>query len=105
MWSGARKAIDSARPARMTVDEINDTLDAMAAKAAGGDPEQMPGLITFHTDVWVPMPRFASAKNMEDGMRYRDVRIHVGSQQKTAVLTRAEAGDRGEPYRDLMPRP
>ena len=88
----------------MTLDELNDALDTMAAKA-GGEPHQMPGLITFHTDVWVPMPRFASVKNMEDGMRYRDIRIAVGSKEKTAVLTRAEAGDRGGPYRDLLPKP
>ena len=88
----------------MTLDELNDALDAMAAKA-GGDPNQMPGLVTFHTDAWVPMPRFATVKNMEDGMRCRDVRIAVGSQEKTALLTRAEAGERGEPYRDLLPKP
>ena len=88
----------------MTVDEINDALDAMAAKA-GGDPDQMPGLMTFHSDLWVTMPRFASVKTLDDRMRYRDIVIIVGSQERTAILTRAEAGDRGAAYRDLLPRP
>ena len=87
----------------MTLPELDDALDAME-KAAAGDPHKMPGLITFRTDDWVPLPRFASVKTLDDGMRYRDVVILVGSQQQTTVLTRADAGDRGEPYRDLMPR-
>lgn len=88
----------------MTVDELNDALDAMAAKA-GDDPQQMPGLITFHTDAWLAVPEVrAKVKNLADQMRHRDVVIHVGGQQTTAVLTRAEAGERGEPYRDLQAR-
>lgn len=87
----------------MTREELDDALDTMAAKA-GGDPDQMPGLITYQTDDWVHMPRVASVKSLDDQMRYRDVVIHVGAEQKTALLTRAEAGEQGEPYRDLTPR-
>ena len=39
----------------------------------------------------------------DGGLRHRDVQIHVGSAQQTKLLTRAEAGERGAPYRDLAP--
>lgn len=90
----------------MTPDQLNDSLDVMAI-AANGDPDRMPGLITVNTNDWVgPLADLrAPAKNLIDGMRYRDIVVHVGSQQVTAVLTRADAGERGTPFRDLMPRP
>lgn len=88
----------------MTLDQLNDALDTMAANA-GADPLKMPGLITFRTEDWIGQPRFASVKNLDDQMRHRDIVIHVSSQQTTAVLARAEAGERGAPYRDLLPRP
>ena len=45
----------------------------------------------------------ATCSALPDGLRHRDIVIHVGSKQETKVLTRAEAGERGEPYRDLLP--
>lgn len=89
----------------MTPDQLNDALDAMAA-AAAGTPDHMPGLITVRTDDWVGSLRDfrGTCKALSDGMRHRDVVIHVASNHRTAVLTRADAGDRGQPFRDLMPR-
>lgn len=89
----------------MTPDELTATLDAMAA-VAGDDPGQMPGLITVETDHWVQVLSAvrATCSALHDGLRHRDIVIHVGSQQETKVLTRAEAGERGAPYRELAPR-
>ncbi|WP_421729145.1 hypothetical protein [Brevundimonas sp.] len=89
----------------MTLDELNDTLDAMA-EAAAGDPQQMPGLITINTDLWVKdlADMRAPCKAIHDGMRHRDVAVQVSSGSKTEVLIQAEAGDRGAPYRDLAPK-
>ena len=88
----------------MTPDELNATLDAMAA-AAGDNPDLMPGLITVETDHWVQVLSAvrATCSALHDGLRHRDIVIHVGSQQQTKVLTRGEAGERGAPYRDLAP--
>lgn len=89
----------------MTPTELDEALDAMET-AAEGNPDKMPGLITVLTDDWLgPLVMLRGVcKSLADGMRHRDIVIHVGAQQTTAVLTRAEAGERGEPYRDLMPR-
>lgn len=89
----------------MTPDDLNDALDAMAA-AAGSNPNLMPDLITAETDHWVNVLSAvrATCSALHDGLRHRDIVIHVGSAQETKLLTRAEAGDRGEPYRDLAPR-
>lgn len=46
----------------------------------------------------------ATCSALPDGLRHQDIMIHIGSQQETMVLTRAEAGERGEPYRKLAPR-
>lgn len=88
----------------MTPDQLNDTLDAMAS-AAGDDPNSLPGLITVETDHWVQVLSSvrATCTALHDGLRHRDIVIHVGSKQETKVLTRAEAGERGAPYRDLLP--
>jgi hypothetical protein len=90
----------------MTLDELNDTIDAMAL-AAAGDPHQLPGLITINTELWVKdlADMRAPCKALHDGMRHRDIVVHIFSTAKTEVLTRTEAGERGAPYRDLMPRP
>jgi hypothetical protein len=89
----------------MTPDDLNDTLDAMA-EAANGDPDRMPGLITVQTDAWINRLGAVRAKaaSLQDGLRHRDIRIEIASTNATAVLSRAEAGDRGEPHRDLSPR-
>jgi hypothetical protein len=90
----------------MTPAELDDRLDAMAQEGAS-DPNKLPGLITIHTDDWVAAfdAVRAPCKNLADGMRYRDIVVHVGSQKVTAVVARGEASGRGAPYRDLMPRP
>jgi len=74
------------------------------AAAAGDTPDLAPGLIAVKTDHWIQVLSAVRAGSaLHDGSRHREIVIHVGSQQETKVLTRAEAGDRGEPYRDLLP--
>lgn len=75
-------------------------------QAAGDDPQQMPGLITINTDLWVKelADVRAPCKAIHDGMRHREVAVQVSSAAKTEVLTRAQASNRGEPYRDLTAR-
>lgn len=89
----------------MTPNELDAALDAMLA-AAAGNPDKMPGLITVESKHWVDVLSAvgATCARLDDGLRYRDVVIHIGAQQVTGVLTRAEAGDRGASYRDLAPR-
>jgi len=89
----------------MTPEQLNDALDAMAA-AAGDNPDLMPGLITVESGHWVNVLSavHATCTALHDGLRHRDIVIHVGSEQETKVLTRAEAGERGAPYRDLALR-
>ncbi len=89
----------------MTPDQLNDSLDAMTA-AAGEDPDLLPGLMTVESGHWVNVLSAvrATCAALNDGLRHRNIVIHVGSQQETKVLTRAEAGERGAPYRDLAPR-
>lgn len=90
----------------MTPDELNDALDAMEA-AAGDDVEKRPGLIEVQTDDWIHrisgMPT-ARPKTIVDGVRIRDIKLAIGSGAQTRILTRVEAGERGEPYRDLTDR-
>lgn len=89
----------------MTPAELDDALDA-AVEAAGSDPTLLPGLITVHTDDWIDRTSGvgATCARLDDGLRYRDVVIHIGADQQTRVLTRAEAGERGAPHRDPTPR-
>ena len=90
----------------MTRDELDETLDRMQASSrARGDTESSPGLITVESSHWVGHIAEVRARcaSLQDGLRYRDIKIHVSSGLETAVLSRAEAGDRGEPYRDLTP--
>ncbi|WP_312783414.1 hypothetical protein [Brevundimonas sp.] len=89
----------------MTPEELNDTLDAMA-KAAGADADKLPGLITVESNHWVQVLSAVgpTCARLDDGLRHRNIVIHVGAAQETKVLTRAEAGERGAPYRDLTPR-
>ena len=90
----------------MTPDDLNDALDAMAA-AAGDDPSNQPGLITAQADHWINVLGVigATAATLADGLRYRNIKIEIASAKTTAVLTRTDAGERGEPYRDLTDRP
>ncbi|WP_292037104.1 MULTISPECIES: hypothetical protein [unclassified Brevundimonas] len=73
------------------------------AAAAAADPDQQPGLITVESGLWVEHLSVvrATCSALHDGLRYRNLQIHVGSTLVTAVLSRAEAGERGAPYRDL----
>ncbi len=86
----------------MTPDDLNAALDAM--QGAATDDSQKPGLITVQTDEWIDRlsaMQPGRPQTIADGIRIRDIKVAVGSQETTAVLTRTEAGERGEPYRDL----
>lgn len=90
----------------MTPDELNDALDAMQA-AAAADDSLKPGLVTVQTDDWINrLSALQSGRplTINDGIRIREIKVAVGATAVTKVLTRSEAGDRGEPYRDLMAR-
>lgn len=89
----------------MTPDELAQVLDAMAA-AAGPNPNLMPGLITVKDVEWVPTFYVLKeeCRTLDDGVRHRNIKIAISSTLETRVLTRADAGERGKPYRDLMPR-
>lgn len=89
----------------MTPDELTASLDAMAA-AAGENPDLMPGLIEANSTAWCEALYVIerTAKTLDEGIRHRGVKVAVSSAFETRVLTRAEAGERGAPYRDLTPR-
>jgi len=90
----------------MTPDQLNDALDAMEA-AAGDDQDKRSGLIEVATDRWIgrlDALQTAKPKTLVDGIRVRDIKVAVVSGYTTRVLTRAEAGERGEPFRDLTPK-
>lgn len=90
----------------MTCDELDETLDRMCeAASAKGDGEMSPGLITVESTHWVGhiAEVGATCASLHDGLRYRQIKIHVSSGLETRVLSRAEAGDRGAPYRELEP--
>ncbi|MCO8030513.1 hypothetical protein NI454_11190 [Brevundimonas diminuta] len=57
-------------------------------------PGYLPGLITVETDHWVQVLSAgrATCSALHDGLRHRNIVIHVGSQQETKVPTRAEEG-------------
>lgn len=88
----------------MTADELNQTLDAMLVDAAG-NADLLPGLITAQTADWIDRLSDVRAKcsALHDGLRHRNVVIRIGAAEETKVLTRAEAGDNGQPFRDLTP--
>jgi hypothetical protein len=88
----------------MTHDELDQALDRMFAEAAS--PDQQPGAVTVQTDDWLgPLSTVkATCATLHDGLRYREIRILVSSHFETKLLSRAEAGERGDPYRDLRAR-
>ena len=88
----------------MTPDELADALDAMQV-AASGNPDLMPGLIEIHDAEWCDtlFQIERTAKSLDEGVRHREIKVVISSAFQTRVLTRAEAGERGEPYRDLEP--
>nr|WP_312991068.1 hypothetical protein [Brevundimonas diminuta] len=89
----------------MTPQDLADALDAMNA-AAAGNPDLMPGLIEIHDAEWCDtlFQIERTAKSLDEGIRHRGVKVAISSEFKTRVLTRVDAGDRGDPYRDLEPR-
>lgn len=89
----------------MTLGELDDSIDAMEL-AAAADPQLKPGLITINTELWVKdlADMRAPCKALHEGMRHRGIVVHISSTAKTEALTRAQAGERGAPYRDLTPR-
>ena len=99
-----RRAPTLARAAIMTHDELDQTVDRMFAAAAS--PEDQPGVVTVQTDDWLGVLSTvrATCASLQDGLRYREIRIEVSSQFGTRVLSRAEADGRGEPYRELRDR-
>ncbi|MET4683668.1 hypothetical protein [Brevundimonas faecalis] len=86
----------------MTPDELSAALDAMAA-AAGDDSDKQPGLIEILDADWCSTMYALdhSSKTLADGTRHRNIKILISSAFQTRLLTRAEAGERGEPYREL----
>lgn len=89
----------------MTPDQLNDRLDAMAQEA-GQSADLMPGLITVKADHWINVLGVIGAKaaTLADGLRHRDIKVAIAGAFEMAVLTRVEAGERGEPYRNLTAR-
>ena len=89
----------------MTPDELTAAVDAMAA-AAGDNPDLLPGLIEANSTDWCETiyQIERTAKTLDEGIRHRGVKVAVSSLFETKVLARAEAGDRGAPYRDLTSR-
>lgn len=91
----------------MTPDELNNALDKMQA-AAGDDTGKAPGLIEIQVDDWInrlsDMPT-GRPQTIVDGVRIRDIKVAIGCTGKTHILPRLDAGERGEPYRNLTPGP
>lgn len=86
----------------MTPDQMTVALDAMQ-QAAGGDTALTPGLITVKSSEWCDSLYAIEriTRTLDEGIRHREIKVLVSSLFETRVLTRAEAGDRGAPYRDL----
>lgn len=89
----------------MTPQDLADALDTMNAAAAGA-PDLMPGLIEINSTEWCDdlYQIERTAKSLDEGIRHRGINVAISSAFKTRVMTRAEAGERGAPYRDLTSR-
>ncbi len=87
----------------MTPDQLTAALDAMQ-QAAGDEAQLMPGLIAVNSAEWCDSLYAVErvTKTLDEGIRHRGIKIVVSSLFETKVLTRAEAGDRGAPYRELI---
>ncbi|CAM2808713.1 hypothetical protein EJ082_01315 [Brevundimonas diminuta] len=88
----------------MTPDQLTTALDAMMA-SAGDDPDFLPGLIEVNSEEWCETLYSIerTAKSLDEGIRHRGIKVAISSAFETRVLTRSEAGDRGQPYRDVTP--
>ncbi|MGH7028084.1 hypothetical protein [Brevundimonas sp.] len=86
----------------MTPDQLTAALDAMQ-QAAGDEAQLLPGLIAVNSAEWCDSLYAVEriTKTLDEGIRHRGIKIVVSSLFETKVLTRAEAGDRGAPYREL----
>ena len=74
----------------MTRDELDETLDRMQASSrARGDTESSPGLITVESSHWVGHIAEVRARcaSLQDGLRYRDIKIHVSSTGANLIAT------------------
>ena len=82
----------------MTPDQLT------AALVAGDEAQLMPGLIAVNSAEWCDSLYAVErvTKTLDEGIRHRGIKIVVSSLFETKVLTRAEAGDRGAPYRELI---
>ena len=93
----------------MTLEDIDQLLDINAKEAAEkGDEGLLPGLIQLSADTYCRVSTPASGMactRILDGIRYRGVKVSVARTFDDKVLNRVEAGDRGEPFMDLQPRP
>nr|WP_315026833.1 hypothetical protein [Brevundimonas diminuta] len=89
----------------MTPQDLADALDAMNA-AAAVDPDLMPGLIEINSTEWCDdlYQIEHTAKSLDEGIRHREIKVVISSAFQTRVLTRAEAGERGAPYHELLAR-
>ncbi len=89
--------------AAMTKDELAAAIDDMI-QAANGDADKLPGLITINADEWCAglCEIEHATRNLEEGTRHRGIRVWISSEYQTKVLTRAEAGDIGKPFRDVV---
>lgn len=88
----------------MTPEQLTAALDAMVA-AAGDNTDLLPGLIEVDSTEWCETLYVIdhTAKSLDEGIRHRGINVAISSAFETRVLTRVEAGDRGAPYRDLLP--
>ncbi len=86
----------------MTPDQLTTALDAMAA-AAGDDQNILPGLIEINSTEWCETlyQIERTAKSLDEGVRHRGIKVAISSAFGTRILTRAEAGERGTPYREI----
>lgn len=90
--------------AQKTTSQASGPSSRSATEADAQDAR--PGLITVQSDLWCAAlsdALRATCSTLHDGLRYRDIQIHVGAAQTSALLSCADAGGRGEPYRDLTP--
>lgn len=65
------------------------------------------GLIEISVDDWIQRlaeMQTARPKTIVDGIRIRDIMVAVTGGSITRTLTRSDAGERGQPYRNLAPR-
>lgn len=89
----------------MAPEDLDNILDTMQRDASAG-PDAMPGLITVESSEWVNSLSWIrpTCSALHDGLRHRNIKIHVSSALATAVVPRSVAGDLGAPYRELSPR-